>query len=156
MSTPDSTAAFDADANRPSVDDLKAQLAEAEAAEANVSTDVQIIDADGNTDGQDDIIDALSTTVLDTEFRFVIPKPAALTAFGLGASNRKNGALMMKTMTNFLNFHFVGDSFEVMLDRLMDPEDDFNEEHMSDIIGEIVNAANDSAEAKAPKNGPRG
>lgn len=155
MSTPDSTAAFDADANRPSVEDLKAQLAEAEAAEANVSTDVQIIDADGNTDGQDDIIDALSTTVLDTEFRFVIPKQAALTAFGLGASNRKNGGLMMKTMTNFLNFHFVGDSFEVMLDRLMDPEDEFNEEHMSDIIGEIVNAAGDSAEAKAPKNGPR-
>lgn len=156
MSTPDSTAAFDADANRPSVEELKAQLAEAEAAEASAVHDLEIIDPNDNADAQDDVVDALSTTVLDTEFRFVIPKQAALTAFGLGASNRKNGALMMKTMTNFLNFHFVGDSFDVMLDRLMDPEDEFNEEHMSDIIGEIVNAASDSAEAKAPKNGPRG
>lgn len=152
MSTPDSTAAFDADANRPSVEELRRQLEEAEATEDTAGTDVEIIDPSENIE----VEDALSTTILDTEFRFVIPKPAALTAFGLGASNRKNGALMMKTMTNFLNFHFVGDSFEVMLDRLMDPEDDFNEEHMSDIIGEIVNAANDSAEAKAPKNGPRG
>lgn len=152
MSTPDSTAAFDADANRPSVEELRRQLEEAEATEDTAGTDVEIIDPSENIE----VEDALSTTILDTEFRFVTPKPAALTAFGLGASNRKNGALMMKTMTNFLNFHFVGDSFEVMLDRLMDPEDDFNEEHMSDIIGEIVNAANDSAEAKAPKNGPRG
>lgn len=152
---PDSTAAFDADAHRPAedVEALKARIAQLEG-EQHVEPEVEIIDP--NAPSSDvEISKVHSADVAGDTWSFHAPKSQALMAFGLGTANRKNGQLMMRTMQQFLSFHLLEEDFERLLERMTNPSDTFGDDDFGDLLNAVVEAAQDSAEAKAPKNGPR-
>lgn len=152
MTHPDSTIAFDADAQRS--DDtaaLKARIAELEAAKGQPD---EIIDP--NTPSDDvEVSKVNTTTVAGEEWQFHTPKTQALMAFGLGTANRKDGQMVMRTMQRFLSFHLLEEDFDRLLMRMSDPKDNFSDDDFGDIMNAVVDTANTSAEAQAPKNGPR-
>lgn len=154
--TTDSTAAFEADANR---DDetakLKARLAELEAAKDTEESEpaIEVIDPADNESS--DIEHAHTIDVEGVTFRFHTPKRAALLAFSLGASAKGDGELSVASLRMFLKFHLVADDFELFLEKMMDPSSPISDESMGDIIEAMVKAAEESAEMNAPTNGPR-
>lgn len=155
MTQPDSTAAFDADANRSDdIATLKARLAQLEGP-TTFDDGHEIIDP--NTPSTEPAVSKVNvTTIADEEWRFHTPKSQALMAFGLGTANRRNSELMMRTMQRFLSFHLLEEDFDRLLERMTDPTDSFGDDEFGDIINAVVDAANSSAEAHAPKTGPRG
>lgn len=152
MTTPDATAVFEADAQRSSeVDALRARIAELEG-HSPTPSQVEVLDADDTP-----VVAPHSVTIAGSEFRFHAPKPAALLAFGLGVADQRKGQMQLKTMHRFLGFHLLEEDFDLFLERLSDPTDEeFGDEQFGDLINAIVEAAQESPEAKAPKNGPRG
>ena len=166
MTAPDQTAAFEADANHgagESVEQLQARVRELEAQQdtpaAEVDTRPEIIGRDGQPVGddadEDEKVEAPHTaTVAGTEFRFYAPKPAALLAFGLGTSRKRDGQLTLATMQRFLGFHLGDDSYEVFMERMSDPHDEWGDTAFGELVNHIVEAAQDSAEGQAPKTGP--
>lgn len=161
MTSPDSTNAFDADAGRENnaeVETLRRRISELEGRDNTVvdeSGEVEVIDPNNPSGHLDDVEEANSATVAGTTWHFHTPKQAALMAFGLGTANRRDGQLMMRTMQNFLQFHLLEADFERLLERMTDPSDDFGDEEFGDLMNAVVESATDSAEARAPKNGPR-
>ncbi|AJE32516.1 hypothetical protein B842_03315 [Corynebacterium humireducens NBRC 106098 = DSM 45392] len=158
MHQPDSSVAFDADANRNDPEDvaaMRARIAELEARQHSPTEPaVEIIDP-GAPDTSVEVSKVHEATVAGTVFQFHVPKPAALMAFGLGTANRRNGELMMRTMQQFLSFHLLEESFDSLLERMSDPADEFGDDEFGDLMNHVIDVAADSAEAKAPKNGPR-
>ena len=167
MTAPDQTAAFEADATHgagESVEQLKARVRELEAQQDTPATDVEIrheiIGRDGQPvgddgDGEGEKVEAPHTaTVAGTEFKFYAPKPAALLAFGLGTSRKRDGQLTLATMQRFLGFHLGDDSYEVFMERMSDPHDGWGDTEFGELVNHIVEAAQDSAEGQAPKTGP--
>lgn len=158
MSTPDSTAAFDADVARGAddVDALKARIAELEQrGKDSVVTDgevVEVIDPDAPAD---DVAHAHVATIKGHEFRYHVPTTGALIAFGLGASNKRSGEMQMATMSMFFQFHLLAEDYTRLLELMLDPNEDFGDEEYGDLLNVIMDAASDSPEANAPKTGPR-
>lgn len=161
MVSPDSTAAFEADAARDTddVQALRDRIAELEQRDKNTPTaDGEVVEVIDPNDPTTDVARAPETvTIHGHDFRFHIPKPAALTAFGLGAAGgTKRTQLMLRTMNNFLAFHIIEEDFALFMELMMNPEEeDFTEDTLGDIISAMVDVANASAEAQAPKTGPR-
>lgn len=177
MTTPDQTAAFDADAAHATddVDALRARVAELEArtttndgdgdadsgeptadGKAPIVVDgIEVIDP--NATAADEVAKAPETVTLHgKEFRFHVPNQAAMMAFSLGAASPKRGKLMLATMQNFLAFHLIEEDFDEFLSLMMDPQEEaFSQDTMGDLISAIVDVANDTPEARAPKTGPR-
>ncbi|MFC3848886.1 hypothetical protein ACFORJ_01715 [Corynebacterium hansenii] len=160
MSTPDSTAAFDADVARDhdDVDALKARIAELEQrGKDSAVADGEVVEViDPNDPAPSDTIAAAHVaTVGGHEFRFHLPTSGALIAFGLGASNKRSGEMQMATMSMFFQFHLLAEDYTRLLELLLDPNEDFGDEEYGDLLNVIMDAASDSPEANAPKTGPR-
>lgn len=163
MTNPDGTAAFaaDAEAHRDlSREELEAKLRNYESRVGDGEPEPEIFDERGRevvaeTDNVPEVDNAETVTVADTDFRFHPPKSAALVAFGMGASVKKNPQVQLATMQRFLSFSLLEEDYDRMMDRMMDPADGFDEGDMSDIVGAIADKVRQSPEAKAPKNGPR-
>ncbi|WP_297451674.1 hypothetical protein [uncultured Corynebacterium sp.] len=156
--TTDSTAAFEADANREDeTAKLKARLAELEATKKPGAIadepEVAIIDPSNSSDAE--VEASHSVEVEGVTFRFHVPKRAALLAFSLGASAKSDGELSIASLRMFLKFHLVADDFEMFLEKMMDPESPITDESMGDIIEAMVKAAEESPEMNAPTTGPR-
>lgn len=171
MTTPDSSVAFEADTKSQtveggggeSVEELKARIRRMESGEEKSSGESgsEIFNSDGTpyveeTEGAPEISGTKSVMVGETEFRFHPPKSAALVAFGMGASDKRDVQTQIATMRRFLKFSLVEESWETLLDRMMNPDDEFSDSDMADIVGAIADKVKDSPEANAPKNGPRG
>lgn len=158
MSTPDSTAAFDADVARDhdDVDALKARIAELEQrGKESVVTDGEVVEVIDPEAPADDVARARVATVAGHEFRFHVPTTGALIAFGLGASNKRSGEMQMATMSMFFQFHLIAEDYTRLLELMLDPNEDFGDEEYGDLLNVIMDAASDSPEANAPKTGPR-
>lgn len=153
MTHPDSSAAFEADAHRG---DRATQLAElrAKIAELEGTTVKEPEDTPPVVDDTSDEESTHSVEVAGDTWRFRTPKPTALLSFGLGTANRKNSGLMMRTMQQFLAFHLQEEDFDRFLERMSNPEDRFDDENFGELINALVDAANSSAEAQAPRTGP--
>lgn len=166
--TPDSSAAFDADAARTTpttggdtdVEALRRRVQELEAAQPAPTPEVEVLDPVGapgaGGDGAGEVTAAHQADVAGDTWRFHAPKPTALMAFGLGTANRRNGQLMIRTMSQFLAFHLVDDDYDRLLERMADPADAFGDDDFGALVNAVVDAAADTPEARAPKNGPVG
>lgn len=168
MTAPDQTAAFEADAQVAGKGDeaseLRERLRQLEGDKGEQSTEVEdrpaIIDAQGNeiTDDEGDDEEVVAPNVAEvagTEFRFYAPKQTALLAFGLGTSNKRKGQLVMSTMQRFIGFHLDDESYDLFMERMSDPNDEWGDNEFGELVNHIVEAAKDSDEASAPTTGPR-
>lgn len=161
MSITDSTAAFEADATAGrTLEELQAENARLRAERA-AEAPVEVYDANGREVGAEapntpDVSTAAEVELKGTTFRFFPPKPAALVAFGMGASAKRNVQMQMASMRRLLSWSLLEEDFDKMMDRMSDPADDFNEEDMADLVGAIADKVKDQPEAQSPKNGPRG
>jgi len=157
--TQPNTAAFEADATAgKTLEELQAENARLR---AEREADVEVYDANGRevtaeTKNTPDVSNAEVVEVKGEEFRFFPPKPAALVAFGMGASAKRNVQMQMAAMRRLLTWSLIEEDFDKMMDRMSDPADEFSEEDMADLVGAIADKVRDQPEAKAPKNGPRG
>lgn len=184
MTAPDQTAAFEADAQQvqgTSVEALQARVRELEAQQAPGGThaptgqqgasqqgqagqqgqaDTEIFDANGRPVGEEPEGEAGKVeaphvaVVAGTEFRFHAPKQTALLAFGLGTSNRRDGALVLSSMQRFLSFHLDAESYDVFMERMSDPYDEWSDDDFGELVNALVEVASESPEALAPKTGP--
>lgn len=158
MTTPDATAAFDADAARSAddVDALKARIAELESRrDDNVVSDGEVVEVIDPDAPDDKVTAAHVATVAGHEFRYHLPTTGALIAFGLGASNKRSSQMQMATMSMFFEFHLIDEDYNRLLELMLDPTEDFGDEEYGELLNAIMDGASDSPEAKAPKTGPR-
>lgn len=157
MTHPDSTAAFEADAARHDSDDVAAmrkRLAELEAKQDHQEPEVEVLDPVGSEPSQE-LSHVHTAEVAGDTWHFHAPKTMALMAFGLGTANRRKGDLLMRTMSQFLQFHLLEDDFDKLMERMSDPADSFGDEDFGDLLNAVVDSAEGTPESKAPKNGPR-
>ncbi|MDO5730782.1 hypothetical protein [Corynebacterium sphenisci] len=158
---PDTTAAFEADAARDDeVAALRARLAELEAhttitpgAAAPDAAAAPSTEGDAGDDGAAEDADLFprTATIADHDFRYRMPRSGALAALGIGFTT---DTMQIQTVQRFLSGYLAPASFESMMNLLMDPEVDFEEEQMGELLEAIVDEAAESAEVQAPKNGP--
>lgn len=122
--------------------------------------DAEIFDANGRPvgeepEGEEGKVEAPHVAaVAGTEFRFHAPKQTALLAFGLGTSNRRDGALVLASMQRFLSFHLDAESYDVFMERMSDPYDEWSDDDFGELVNALVEVASESPEALAPKTGP--
>ena len=162
VSTVDSTAAFEADAAKGkdlSTEELRALLQDREGAVVPADPAADVLNADGTqyvpgNSEDEEVLDVHDMEVKGTVFQFHLPKTAALLAFGMGASDRRNVQTQISTLRRFLQFSLTDESWDQLLDRMMDPRDDFSDEDMADMVSHIADKSSKTSEAKAPKNGP--
>ena len=159
MSHPDQTDVFDADAKgdprRDDASELRERLRELEARHGAA----EVVNEDGsaavgNDDSDDEISAPHSAEIAGTTFEFHAPKQTALLAFGLGTANRRNGQMVLATMQRFLQFHLDDDSWDAFMERMSDPQDEWGDNEFGELVNAIVEVAQNSDEASAPKNGP--
>lgn len=159
MTDQSTSSAFEADATAGKrLEELQAENARLRAAAGGTD---EVYNADGSpvvaeSENVPEVSEHETVEVKGTTFRFFPPKPAALVAFGMGASASRNVQMQMASMRRLLSWSLIEDDFEVMLDRMSDPNDEFGEEDMADLVGAIADKVRDQPEARAPKNGPRG
>lgn len=147
MTTPDQTASFEADAARQDeAAELKKRLEELEGRDSTPATQ-EVVEAD-------EVQEAKTCEVEGHEFRFYVPKQAALLAFSLGSSDQRDAEMSLTTLRIFLRNHLTTESWAEFIELMINPESPINEDSMGDIIEAMVEAAQDSAEFNAPKNGP--
>lgn len=147
MTTPDQTASFEADAARQDeAAELKKRLEELEGRDNTPATQ-EVVEAD-------EVQEPKTCEVGGHEFRFYVPKQAALLAFSLGSSDQRDAEMSLTTLRIFLRNHLTADSWQEFIELMINPESAINEDSMGDIIEAMVEAAQDSAEFNAPKNGP--
>lgn len=147
MTTPDQTASFEADAARQDeAAELKKRLEELEGRDNTPATQ-EVVEAD-------EVQEPKTCEVEGHEFRFYVPKQAALLAFSLGSSDQRDAEMSLTTLRIFLRNHLTAESWQEFIELMINPESPINEDSMGDIIEAMVEAAQDSAEFNAPKNGP--
>lgn len=147
MTTPDQTASFEADAARQDeAAELKKRLEELEGRDNTPATQ-EAVEAD-------EVQEPKTCEVEGHEFRFYVPKQAALLAFSLGSSDQRDAEMSLTTLRIFLRNHLTAESWAEFIELMINPESAINEDSMGDIIEAMVEAAQDSAEFNAPKNGP--
>lgn len=148
MTTPDQTASFEADAARQDeAAELKKRLEELEGRDNTPAAPETVVEAD-------EVQEPKTCEVEGHEFRFYVPKQAALLAFSLGSSDQRDAEMSLTTLRIFLRNHLTAESWAEFIELMINPESPINEDSMGDIIEAMVEAAQDSAEFNAPKNGP--
>ena len=152
-STPDTTAAFEADAAREEeAAELRARLAALEASAGHDTPEATTTATVEDGDAADDDAYPNVATVGGHYFRFRTPRSGALAAMGLGAT--AGPQVQLPTMQMFLATHIHEEDYQEFLRLLMDPGVDFEEDQMGELMEAIVDAGAESAEVKAPKTGP--
>lgn len=156
MEQPNSSEAFDADAERAEgrntssneVDELRAEIARLKGRdrgrEAASSSSVEVLEApEKNDDGK-----KLSyVEIRGDRFEFRVPSASAMMAFGVGVSDQNgNPTLLLRTMQQLLSRHLTADSFELMMSRLMDPDDDFSDRDFAALTQALAEAAGEQQE----------
>lgn len=147
MTAPDTTAAFNSEAEQVDERDaeiarLKAQLDEGKPLE-------------GTLDVPDDgPVQPRSLNVHDRDWTYHLPTEGQMMMFGMSSARRASGQRRINAIYNFLDAVLTDDSYTQLEDCINDPEAEFGVEQMMDVITGIIEAANDTPAAKAPKNGP--
>ena len=62
--------------------------------------------------------------------------------------------MVLATMQRFLQFHLDDDSWDAFMERMSDPRDEWGDNEFGELVNAIVEVAQNSDEAAAPKNGP--
>ena len=146
MSAPDTTPAFESEAETVDKDAeiarLKAQIANGEPLEGALEV------------ADDGPAVPRTVTVRDSDWTYHLPTEGQMMMFGMSSARRASGQRRINAIYNFLDAVLTDDSYSQLEDRINDPDDDFDVEAMMDVITSIIEAANDTPAAKAPKNGP--
>lgn len=156
MEQPNSSEAFDADAERAEgrnsssneVDELRAEIARLKGRdrgrEAASSSSVEVLDA---PETSDDGRKLSYVEIKNDRFEFRVPSASAMMAFGVGVSDQNgNPTLLLRTMQQLLSRHLTADSFELMMSRLMDPDDDFSDRDFAALTQALAEAAGEQQE----------
>lgn len=156
MEQPNSSEAFDADAERAEgrnsssseVDELRAEIARLKGRdrgrEAASSSSVEVLDA---PEKSDDGRKLSYVEIKNDRFEFRVPSASAMMAFGVGVSDQNgNPTLLLRTMQQLLSRHLTADSFELMMSRLMDPDDDFSDRDFAALTQALAEAAGEQQE----------
>lgn len=156
MEQPNSSEAFDADAERAEgrnsssneVDELRAEIARLKGRdrgrEAASSSSVEVLEA---PETSDDGKKLSYVEIKNDRFEFRVPSASAMMAFGVGVSDQNgNPTLLLRTMQQLLSRHLTADSFELMMSRLMDPDDDFSDRDFAALTQALAEAAGEQQE----------
>lgn len=147
MSAPDTTPAFTSEAEAVDKDAeiarLKAQIESGTAVEGELVTQ----DEDGPAVPR-------TVTVHDLEWGYHLPTEGQMMMFGMSSARRATGKRRINAIYNFLDAVLTDDSYTQLEDQINDPDTKFGVEEMMDVITAIIEKAQDTPAAKAPKNGP--
>lgn len=146
MPAPDTTAAFTSEAEQTDKDAeiarLKAQIEKGQPLEGTLET---VDDAP---------TEPLTLDLHGDTWTYHLPSEGQMMMFGMASARRASGQRRISAIYNFLDAVLTDESYQKLEDRINDPDDDFEVEQMMDLITHIIEAANDTPAAKAPKNGP--
>lgn len=146
MPAPDTTNAFTSEAEQTDKDAeiarLKAQIAAGEPVEGTLET----VD-DGPAHPR-------TITLHGDDWTYHLPTEGQMMMFGMASARRASGQRRISAIYNFLDAVLTDESYQRLEDRINDADDDFEVEQMMDLITGIIEVANDTPAAKAPKNGP--
>ena len=146
MTAPDTTPAFESEAETVDKDAVIARLKAQLEAGQPLEGALEVAD-DGPAVPR-------TVTVRDSDWTYHLPTEGQMMMFGMSSARRASGQRRINAIYNFLDAVLTDDSYSQLEDRINDPDDDFDVEAMMDVITSIIEAANDTPAAKAPKNGP--
>ena len=146
MTAPDTTPAFESEAETVDKDAeiarLKAQIAAGEPVEGALE-----LPDDGPAEPR-------TLNVHDLDWTYHLPTEGQMMMFGMSSARRASGQRRINAIYNFLDAVLTDESYTQLEDQINDPDAEFGVEQMMDVITGIIEAANDTPAAKAPKNGP--
>lgn len=146
MPAPDTTAAFNSEASAVDKDAeiarLKAQLEDGQPLEGT-------IEAADNGPAEPRTLNAAGR-----DWRYHLPTEGQMMLFGMSSARRASGQRRINAIYNFLDATLTDESYSQLEDCINDPDAKFGVEEMMAVITGIIEAANDTPAAKAPKNGP--
>lgn len=146
MPAPDTTAAFTSEAEQVDKDAeiarLKAQIAAGEPVEGALELP------------DDSPAQPLTLDLHGDTWTYHLPTEGQMMMFGMASARRASGARRISAIYNFLDAVLTDESYQRLEDRINDADDTFEVEQMMELITGIIEVANDTPAAKAPKNGP--
>lgn len=146
MPAPDTTNAFNTESESVDKDAeiarLKAQLDQGKPLEGAVET-TEAAPAE-----------PLTLTAAGRDWTYHLPTEGQMMLFGMSSARRASGQRRINAIYNFLDATLTDDSYTQLEDCINDPDLEFGVEEMMAVITGIIEAANDTPAAKAPKNGP--
>lgn len=146
MPAPDTTNAFTAEAEQEDKDAeiarLRAQIEKGQPLEGTLET---VDDAPAQP---------LTLDLHGDTWTYHLPTEGQLMMFGMASARRATGQRRISAIYNFLDAVLTDESYQRLEDRINDPDDAFEVEEMMGLITGIIEVANDTPAAKAPKNGP--